>query len=80
MARRKRKRPKKRPTMIVEANLSVKEISVRFGVHANTVYGWIKAKALPAYWLGRWRFVERDVQVFLEKRRNRRNDGDEENI
>lgn len=77
MDHKKKKRRRRRANPKTDANLTVKEVAARFGLHANTVYGWIKDKTLPAYWFGRWRIAESDIQAFLQKRRNQKG-GEEE--
>ena len=50
--------------------LSVQEVAAHLGVSRETIYAWIKGKAMPAHRVGRhWKFKKEEVDRWV------RNDG-----
>ncbi len=58
------------PTIDQDRWLSVQEVAAHLGVSRETVYAWIKNKAMPAHRVGRhWKFKKEEVDQWV------RNDG-----
>ena len=58
------------PTSEADRWLSVQEVAAHLGVSRETVYAWIKNKAMPAHRVGRhWKFKKEEVDQWV------RNDG-----
>lgn len=58
------------PTIDQDRWLSVQEVAAHLGVSRETVYAWIKNKAMPAHRVGRhWKFKKDEVDQWV------RNDG-----
>jgi excisionase family DNA binding protein len=54
------------PTIEQDRWLSVQEVAAHLGVSRETVYAWIKNKAMPAHRVGRhWKFKKGEVDDWV---------------
>jgi excisionase family DNA binding protein len=54
--------------MIEDRWLSVEEIAAYLGIKRDTVYKWIKRKAMPAHKVGRlWKFRRDEVDQWVKQ-------------